>query len=84
MTLLEWQPIESAPKNNTRVLLWYPWTGKPLSFAPAGFHYIGIWTCTDKEDHAWRDPDSFERIGEGSTHWMPLPAAPLLPGETER
>lgn len=73
-----WQPIETAPKNNTRILLWYPWTGRALTFAPPGFHYIGIWTCTDEGVHAWRDPDDFEIIGEGATHWMPLQDGPAL------
>lgn len=73
-----WFPIDTAPKNSTRILLWYPWIGRPLSFSPPGFHYIGIWTCTEEDrEMCWRDPDNFERIGDGATYWMPLPAPPV-------
>lgn len=65
----DWYPIESAPKNNTRILLWYPWRGEPVSFAPAGFHYVATWTCTEVGDFDWRDPDSLGLIGANPTHW---------------
>src|ERR1700761_849268 len=48
----KWRPIESAPKDYSRILLWFPWAGKKLKFAPPGFHYIAIWAHTNGDDHA--------------------------------
>lgn len=69
----EWQPISTAPKDGSDVLLFWGDSDLDISvgrwIAPKGFieHWCkgGNWTPGD-------DP----------THWMPLPAAPK-PGESK-
>ena len=60
----EWQPIETAPKDGSDVLVWWPdWMAQPIRVA----HYEqrhDIWLTG--RDSAAQPP----------THWMPLPAAP--------
>lgn len=61
-----WQPIETAPKDGTEVLLAYP----------GGLVKSGKWTLFGGayEDH-WADGKR-PRFGSDPTHWMPLPAPP--------
>jgi len=59
--LLEWQPIETAPKDYTYVLLW-----------DGSWHWIGIW---DEDFGKWEvDGERHEDLIH--THWMPLPPPP--------
>ena len=71
-----WQPIASAPRDGTRVLLWLD-TRNPrdtpyVEQVCDGEHVvqadIGFW---DEDPGCWRAPI----IGE-PTHWRPLPAPP--------
>lgn len=58
----EWQPIESAPKDGTAVLLYDPTTES------GGFVFEGAW------ENGWYDyGDWFDRT---PTHWIPLPSPP--------
>jgi len=60
---MSWQPIETAPKDGTRVLLW-------LS--------IGICATYDSFDGQWEDDgQSLNTDFAAPTHWMPLPAPPV-------
>ena len=72
---LGWQPIETAPKDETRILT-----------VIVGFHIaIGWWFA---EEEKWMTTDAEDYADEGSwveavrdsyyhpTHWMPLPEAP--------
>ena len=63
----QWQPIESAPNDGTRVLLWAAkWDSQPI---------LG-W----KEEGGWADdghPTSY--IEPPPTHWMSLPLPPTQP-----
>jgi hypothetical protein len=75
---MEWQPISTAPKDGTLVMLWDP-DGDPN-------YYIARWFA----DHRYRregpfgpfvwtngDPASGIRLARDvPTHWMPLPAPP--------
>jgi len=72
-----WMPIETAPKDGTRVDLWYPRIGRRIDcyFRGAPFNCWG-----------WDEPDPEGVDGEtyfvvlGSvepTHWQPLPAPPV-------
>ena len=78
----EWRPIESAPKDGTRVLLWRVFDGTA----------IGRWGNLVPDDpQEWFDDgwiDNGQPIcGEDdpATHWMPLPAPPSPDsGEGER
>lgn len=72
---MEWQPIETAPRDGTDVLLFVPWKGKDVMavgwWAQAiGGHWClagGVEIDTDIFDYA--DP----------TYWMPLPDPPIAP-----
>lgn len=67
----EWKPIETAPKDETDVLLYRTWDlKKTLPPIVAGwfdnYGYAG-WCSHEKPDH----------FIEGTpTHWMPLPEPP--------
>ena len=70
----QWQPIETAPKDGTAVLLWL---GAPWSEVRQMWWYDpwDVWLAAGEDE-----PDAGdERFGCGSaipTHWMPLPAPP--------
>jgi hypothetical protein len=63
----DWQPIETAPKDGTNVLLWWPFwcKGRP-TIGYFGFHGIQQWAA----------PECLEGDGDPPTHWMPLPTEP--------
>ncbi|WP_424441089.1 DUF551 domain-containing protein [Parvibaculum sp.] len=62
----EWQPIETAPKDGTKILL----TG-PHDANGRYMEVCGYWK--DRFPVTWMD-------GHGEpTHWMPLPAPPEKP-----
>ncbi len=68
-TRSEWQPIETAPKDGTYLLLWWPhW------YAQAGVGYFehGHWHA----EYALSDE-------VGPTHWMRLPAPPVVANQGE-
>ncbi len=64
-----WQPIDTAPKDGTWVLL----TGGHAA-EPTGPCVVGFW---DRDDWAYAHWDgSWYSIYEAPTHWMPLPEPP--------
>lgn len=77
-----WQPIETAPKDGTRIDLWILNDSAP----PHGWRLADVFW----NGHAWvvwrlgRQKDNFGcveteevQIANTITHWMPLPASPL-------
>jgi hypothetical protein len=72
----EWQPIETAPRDGTGLLLWADWRsevcfGKFQTKKRGAFALQG-WTLTFKDGyklHGEREP----------SHWMPLPPPPTQP-----
>jgi hypothetical protein len=78
----EWQPIETAPKDETEVFLWIP----GVSNYPIAGHY----TSAERVEEDYGDPEYMEEgwylgygypgdLGEETyepTHWMPLPNPP--------
>ena len=72
----EWQPIEGAPRDGTRLLLWGPHYGEPA---------IGGW-CVSKAPLAfegwspgWQTVSGYDAGYEAMsepTHWMRLPEPP--------
>ena len=82
---MEWQPIETAPKDGTLIILWN--STKGLNRA-----YFGSWRVDSSEEHLedsslanWFD-DSYDDFSLGysslplnPTHWMPLPPPPSKP-----
>ena len=74
---MTWQPIETAPKNGTRILVY---------FRDMGVHAV-LWTDfdgdSDSEYAGWYVDDNKNGpyplrgyIAGDDTHWMPLPEAP--------
>jgi hypothetical protein len=61
---MNWQPIETAPKDGTEVDLWVPDDGR---FTNCWF-MDGIWLQTE-------DGNTYS-TGGAPTHWMPLPQPP--------
>jgi hypothetical protein len=76
MAQYEWQPIETAPKDGTLVLLFIE-----------DFHYVTVaWFCI--ATGLWPSNDAFNDDREPCnvglpTHWMPLPAPPKRPQVTD-
>jgi hypothetical protein len=73
-----WQPIDSAPKDGTRILLF-----RPTAFCALHI-VIGSWNADSRHDHpkAYWSHDAEHELGTKEarkfqpTHWMPLPAYP--------
>jgi len=67
MVKIGWQPIETAPKDGTRILTFSP-RAPESEKAPIRINeWRGRdWWCTNAE--YWPP-----------THWMPLPAPPIIP-----
>lgn len=64
---MEWQPIETAPKDGTRILMY----GIP------GFEIlIGFWNDYHIPEHWCYSEESLYKNNGNPTHWMPLPPPP--------
>jgi hypothetical protein len=69
---VEWQPIETAPKDGRKILVWPYWSdGLPESVS---------WRDMKRTSGRWEGSGLF-CTGASPTHWMPLPAPPLIQGE---
>jgi hypothetical protein len=69
-----WQPIETAPKDGTEVLLWLQPPYNSIEKA-RWFDLWGNWQIGEFPE------DSDEYCGIGSalpTHWMPIPTPPVI------
>ena len=70
---MEWQPIETAPKDGTLVDLWVIDTSDGSGRRETDAYFAnGKWWST-------RDTNAGEPVEQGritATHWMPLPAPP--------
>jgi hypothetical protein len=70
--LVEWQPIETAPKDGTEVLLWVP-DGTYFALMMTGsYEGCAMGWCDNVRGSPGFEP----------THWMPLPRPPSDKGET--
>ena len=65
----EWQPIETAPKDMTRVLGYVEESVVVMWWFSYSSHDYGCWETVDGESEV--DP----------THWMPLPKPPAKEGK---
>lgn len=39
--------------------------------------YLAAWREDDDGVESWMDPIEYEKIGDGATHWQPLPLPPV-------
>lgn len=63
----DWQPIETAPKDGTWILIWGDrWDCEQPD--------VGSW-----DDDDWRDDEG--AVLAFATHWMPLPTPPSQEAE---
>ena len=63
--MTEWQPIETAPKDGTRVLAWeYP------------YYTVVFWDDDEEEPYTPCWKISYGGDIMDPTHWMPLPEPP--------
>lgn len=61
----EWQSIETAPKDGTRIL------------AASDGHVFGVIAWGGKRPPCWKSRAAFgESLWGSPTHWMPLPEPP--------
>ena len=60
-----WQPIETAPKDGTDVILWDPALDVGVT--------IGSWSDYKKSGDWWMEG---EQVTGFPSHWMPLPEPP--------
>jgi hypothetical protein len=61
-----WQSIETAPKDGTRIFLWWPhWSAEPC---------LGHFSSRTLQP--WISDVEISDQGVGPTHWMPLPKQP--------
>ena len=68
-----WQPIETAPKDGTAIMLgarWGAWIGKYLPIYQSGYKPENPWSSL------MLNHDHLSEKRYSPTHWMPLPAAP--------
>lgn len=71
---MEWQPIETAPKDGTRILVWDNgcWPARWLEEAEHGHGELGPgWQIFECELDVW-----YALCADNPTHWMPLPEPP--------
>lgn len=70
-----WQPIETAPKDGSTIMLWEMYESEPFF----GYWWEGRSRWRASTTHYDTDGNAcvIDRIySEGVTHWMPLPEAP--------
>lgn len=63
-----WQPIETAPKDRTEILLYRD-----------GVVYHGWWGKQSSGRNGWIHERGWFPTASLPTHWMPLPPPPLEP-----
>lgn len=71
----QWQPIQTAPKDGTAILLWEQYSTNPF----VGYWQDGGWNaCLEHvEAHGgWDGAIAVGLIVMPVTHWMPLPPEP--------
>lgn len=67
----EWQPIETAPKDGTTILAFYPsLTGYTARQDVAPIHW------SEWGNGVWENATSGGKPSSLPTHWMPLPEPP--------
>jgi hypothetical protein len=69
---MTWQPIETAPRDGTPMLVWIRFESDPAGF-------IAVCKWVEHPRYPWKPTDtdaSGAYATRGPTHWMPLPDPP--------
>lgn len=78
-----WEPIATAPKDGTYLLLWEQYSTHPF----VGYWGFGSWSASHEHVDAeggWDGANVVDSISQDLiTHWMPLPAPPLPASEAK-
>ena len=72
---MEWQPIETAPKDGTEIIVFDPTNEPPVFTASFVSPWTG-WSCSVEGRYA-PDDDFFGDTPKRPTHWMHLPKLPV-------
>jgi hypothetical protein len=73
-SVMDWQPIETAPKDGAEFQAWVDYRGRGIWEPRCRYDDNGafqIWQRVDYDCEGW-DTDSYAF----PTHWMPLPEPP--------
>lgn len=76
----QWQPIETAPKDGTEVILWFPFKGIAIN-GLYGEVSEGDWETGNRTWMEWLVADELwfqEDPSQAPTHWMPLPSTEAI------
>ena len=73
--MTEWQPIDTAPKDGTAILIW------PAKSSFTGDDTISYVVRWNDWKQGWIEASGEEYDTFYPTHWMPLPAPPKKGGE---
>lgn len=76
-----WQPIESAPKDGTPIILGYADTSGKLAAKSASWRLVHPRWENEKRGWAWVCTMDSVLVDPRATHWMPLPTAPTQGNE---
>lgn len=78
-----WQPIETAPKDGTMVVLWRDIPMKMGELFASWSSYVGYWEQDGEDGDSYWVMVDIGSIGDAMnepcnipTHWMPLPTPP--------
>lgn len=80
--MMQWQPIETAPKDGTKIIGWNAEFGArqtKMNFYGLGSIGYAEWERgegTKESGWDWTEPKNNWGFSWNPTHWMPLPAAP--------
>ena len=73
----QWQPIETAPKDGSLLLLKEKWEDEPFIGQWVNSAYGGRWAASRTHYDTDGNACVIDRVySEGVAHWMPLPPAP--------
>jgi hypothetical protein len=81
---MQWQPIETAPKDGTRIMLFWPvsgwtdfgwWKDNPRLIGIEDIDGIPVKAEYFSNSMEWDDYE-LAKVGNEPSHWMPLPEPP--------
>lgn len=77
VAVTEWQPIETAPKDGSLLLLKEKWEDEPFIGQWVSSAYGGKWAASRTHYDTDGNACVIDRVySDGVAHWMPLPPAP--------